>query len=88
MNKKRIVKIALVVILLISVSSVLVINAYPNLTLGWTLESKSVLKQYIKLTGFLSVMGWVYLVVEGLKIAKLENEEGENEVGENEVGDE
>jgi len=80
MNKKRIVIIALVVILLISVGSVLVINAYPDLTLGWTLESKSVLKQYIKVIGFLSVMGMVYLVVEGLKIAKQENEEVENEI--------
>ncbi|PCH70181.1 MAG: hypothetical protein COC06_04970 [Bacteroidales bacterium] len=80
MNKKRIVKVALAAILLISVSSVLVINAYPDLTLGWTLESKSVLKQYIKVIGFLSVMGLVYLFVEGLKIAKQENEEGEKEV--------
>ncbi|MDQ1772665.1 hypothetical protein GQR60_10415 [Labilibaculum sp. A4] len=80
MNKKTIVVVVLSVILFLSVSSVLVINGFPDLTYDWTVESKSILKQYIKLLGFISVMGLVYTLVEGFKKAKPEDQDAENEV--------
>ncbi|WP_461629652.1 hypothetical protein [Labilibaculum euxinus] len=80
MNKKTIVVVVLSVILFLSVSSVLVINGFPDLTYDWTEESKSILKQYIKLLGFISVMGLVYTLVEGFKKTKPEDQDAENEV--------
>jgi agmatine/peptidylarginine deiminase len=80
MNKKRIVIIILILILIASVASVLVINGYPDLTNGWSDQSKYVRKQYIKVVGFLSVMGLVYILVEGLKTTKLEEQDGEKEI--------
>ena len=80
MNKKTVVVVVLSVILFLSVSSVLVINGFPDLTYDWTEESKSILKQYIKLLGFISVMGLVYTLVEGFKKAKPEDQDAENEV--------
>ncbi|WP_461642659.1 hypothetical protein [Labilibaculum euxinus] len=80
MNKKTIVVVVLSVILFLSGSSVLVINGFPDLTYDWTEESKSILKQYIKLLGFISVMGLVYTLVEGFKKTKPEDQDAENEV--------
>ncbi|MUP39231.1 hypothetical protein [Labilibaculum euxinus] len=80
MNKKTVVVVVLSVILFLSVSSVLVINGFPDLTYDWTVESKSILKQYIKLLGFISVMGLVYTLVEGFKKTKPEDQDAENEV--------
>lgn len=80
MNKKRIIIIILVLILIISVASVLVINGYPDLTNGWSDQSKYVRKQYIKVVGFLSVMGLVYIVVEGLGKSKQEYTDEEKEI--------
>ncbi|MDM8158424.1 hypothetical protein QUH73_01215 [Labilibaculum sp. K2S] len=80
MNKKTVVVVVLSVILFLSVSSVLVINGFPDLTYDWTVESKSILKQYIKLLGFISVMGLVYTLVEGLKKAQPEDQDAENEI--------
>ena len=80
MNKKTVVVVVLSVILFLSVSSVLVINGFPDLTYDWTEESKSILKQYIKLLGFISVMGLVYTLVEGFKKTKPEDQDAENEV--------
>ncbi|MBN2597099.1 hypothetical protein [Labilibaculum sp.] len=80
MSKKVIVVVVLAVVLFLSVISVLIINGFPDLTYDWTVESKSVLKQYIKVLGFLSVMGLVYTFVEGLKKVKLEDQDAENEI--------
>ncbi len=80
MNKKTVLVIILVLILILSISSVLVINGFPNLTIDWADQSKYVGKQYIKVLGFLSVMGLVYILVEGLKISKLEKQEEDNNI--------
>ena len=80
MNKKRIIIIILVLILIVSVASVLVINSYPDLTNAWSDQTKYVRKQYIKVVGFVSVMGLVYIIVEGLGKAKEEYAEEEQEI--------
>lgn len=82
MNKKTTMVIILVLILILSVSSVLVINGFPDLTLDWSDQSKYVAKQYIKVLGFLSVMGLVYILVDGLKMTKLEKQEADNNMEE------
>ncbi|PKQ63959.1 hypothetical protein BZG02_08070 [Labilibaculum filiforme] len=80
MSNKKMVVIVLSLILILSISAVLVINGFPELTPNWSVESKSILKQYIKLFGFLSVMGLVYILVEGLKMAKVQEQEIEDEI--------
>lgn len=82
MNKKTIVVLVLVLVLLLSVSSILVINGFPELTLDWSNQSRYVGKQYIKVVGFLSIMGLVYILVEELKITKPEKQEEENKIEE------
>ncbi|BAX82659.1 hypothetical protein [Labilibaculum antarcticum] len=82
MNKKRIAIIILALILIVSVASVLVINGYPDLTADWSDQLTYVRKQYIKVVGFLSVMGLVYIAVEGMKTTKLEEQDGENKIEE------
>lgn len=71
MNKKYIT-IILFLILLISVCTVLIVNAKPELTAEWTRESRAVFKQYVKVFGFLSVMGLVYLRLRKSKEERLE----------------
>jgi agmatine/peptidylarginine deiminase len=82
MNKKRIAIITLVLILIVSVASVLVINGYPDLTADWSDQLTYVRKQYIKVVGFISVMGLVYIAVEGMKTTKLEEQDEENKIEE------
>lgn len=74
MNKKHIT-ILLVLILLISVCTVLIINQKPELTASWTAEYKAVFKQYVKVFGFLSVMGLVFLRLRKTKEERLEEQD-------------
>ncbi|MDQ2178973.1 hypothetical protein [Marinifilum sp. D714] len=60
MKNKKTLLIILLVVLLISVGSILLIN---NTELLVNLEANAVslIKQYLKVIGFLSIMGLVYL---------------------------
>ena len=78
MNKKTILTIILLTILLISVVAILVINQADILS-EWTKESISLLKQYLKVFGFLSVMGLVYLRLQKPEMDRPIEEEGGDE---------
>ncbi len=73
MNKKTIA-ILLFSILLISIGTVLLVNAISELTTDWTDQSRAVFKQYVKVLGFLSVMGLVYFRLSKSKEESLEEE--------------
>lgn len=81
MNKKTIT-ILLLFILLISICTVLVVNGIPELTEDWTARSRAILKQYVKVIGFLSVMGLVYLRLRKSKEENLEEEYIDNKIEE------
>ncbi len=78
MNKKTIT-ILLLFILLISICTVLVVNGMPELTADWTAQSRALFKQYVKVFGFLSVMGLVYLRLRKSKEERFEEEYFENQ---------
>lgn len=73
MNKKTI-SILLLFILLISICTILIVNAKPELTSNLTAQSIAVFKQYVKVFGFLSVMALVYLGFSKSKEASLDEE--------------
>jgi len=81
MNKKTII-ILLLFILLISICTVLVVNGMPELTEDWTTQSRAIFKQYVKVIGFLSVMGLVYLRLRKSKEKNLEEEYIDDQVEE------
>lgn len=82
MNKKHIT-IILVLVLLISVCTILIINQKPELTLNWTIEFRAVFKQYVKVFGFVSVMGLVYLHLRKTKEESLEEAKIDEDIEEN-----
>ena len=81
MNKKTIT-ILLLFILLISICTVLVVNGIPELTEDWTAQSRAIFKQYVKVIGFLSVMGLVYLRLRKSKEENLIEEYIDDEIEE------
>ncbi|WP_372753320.1 hypothetical protein [Labilibaculum sp.] len=78
-DKKKPLILTFVIVLLLCILFVLVVNQYPSISTDWSAESKSLVKQYSKVIGFLSIMGLVYVVLEGKK-NELPNEiEDEND---------
>jgi uncharacterized membrane protein len=78
-TKKKLLTSILVIILLVCILFVLMVNQYPGMSVEWSAEFKSVVKQYSKVIGFLSVMGLVYVQLEGKKKETLNEIEEENE---------
>lgn len=73
-NRKQINTI-LLLILIISIGSILLINGQPELTENWTVNTKSIVKQYCKVIGFLSVMALVYLRLKSSKLKSIDEDE-------------
>ena len=78
MNKRNILTMILLAIILISVVAILIINQ-TEIVSKWTKESISLLKQYLKVFGFLSVMGLVYLRLQKPEMDRPIEEEGGDE---------
>lgn len=69
-NKKTLI-IILLIVLLISVGAILLINN-SDLLVNFDNNTVSLIKQYLKVTGFLSIMGLVYLRMKNGSKAKSE----------------
>lgn len=69
-NKKTLI-IILLIVLLISVGAILLINN-SDLLVNLDNNTVSLIKQYLKVTGFLSIMGLVYLRMNNGSKAKSE----------------
>jgi hypothetical protein len=70
-NKKTYILILLITLVL-SVGSILLINN-SGLLIDFDTNTVSLIKQYLKVTGFLSIMGLVYLRMKS--VSKTEGEE-------------
>ncbi|MCT4601426.1 MAG: hypothetical protein N4A59_00810 [Marinifilum sp.] len=70
-NKKTYILILLITLVL-SVGSILLINN-SDLLIDFDTNTVSLIKQYLKVTGFLSIMGLVYLRMKS--VSKTEGEE-------------
>ena len=66
MTKKTSLIVVLLAVLILSVGSVLLINN-TDLLIDWETNKVSLLKQYLKVIGFLSIMGLVYLRMKSVK---------------------
>lgn len=66
MTKKTSLIVVLLVVLILAVGSILLINN-TDLLIDWETNKVSLLKQYLKVVGFLSVMGLVYLRMKSVK---------------------
>lgn len=78
-TKKKLLSSILGITLLACILFVLMVNQYPNISMEWSEKFKYVVKQYSKVIGFLSVMGLVYLQIEGKNKEILNEDLDENE---------
>jgi len=72
-NKTKLI-IGLLAVLVLSVGGILLINNSDVLN-SWEDNSVSLLKQYLKVIGFLSIMAMVYFKMRGTKKETVEEQE-------------
>lgn len=72
MNKKNLPIVLLLAILAVSVGGVLLLNGSDEFTNDWGVQSVKLVKQYLKLLGFLSVIGLVYIRIKRSKTNEIE----------------